>query len=216
MPKLKQLSLNSFNEIEFGFLSGLPQIESLSLSNVRLNKRGVDAINQLGNLKRLTLSVTAFDDERLGWIGQLDVDLNLTLQNSPKITDEGLKHLVGSRLQSLSIIQTSITDRGLIHIGNIKALQTLMIYGSPVTDAGIEHLRELKSLRFLMLYKTKVTEEGLARIKEAIPNLMHAKLGAIGRPRRVRNRTRMGTPSQFTYQGPWGRTRSFRWSLAAC
>jgi hypothetical protein len=203
---LKRLALNSFDENALGFLLDVTQIDSLTLSNVQLSQYGVGVINQLKNLKRLALTVNAFDDERLRWFGQLKSDLSLTVMNSPKITDEGWRHLAAAPLRSLSIIHNSITDRGLFHIGKIKSLQTLTIYRSPISDAGIKHLQELKSLRYLMLQDTKVTEEGMARLKGLLPSLRTARLGAIGRPRprpgRIRPHMQEQQPIRLTVTAP--------------
>ena len=59
-----------------------------------------------------------------------------------KVTDAGLVHLKGlTKLQSLSLISTKVTDAGLVHLKGLTKLQSLNLSFSKVTDAGVKDLQ---------------------------------------------------------------------------
>jgi hypothetical protein len=174
---LRTLSLHApADESQLEFLTEVRQIESLYLSETQWSRQVTEVINQLANLKRLSLSVTDTDDRQLHWIAQIEIPLSLSVMRSPQVTVEGWKELSDAKLRGLTVMSTSIDDSGLAHLGQIVSLESLAIYEAPVTDAGLAHLEELKSLRSLRLHKSKVTEEGVARLRKTLPRLLRASV----------------------------------------
>jgi internalin A len=75
-----------------------------------------------------------------------DLDLRGT-----KVTDEGLKSLAAlTKLQTLHLNDlTGVTDKGLGHLGGLKALTRLDLRGTKVTDGGKADLKKaLPTVKF--------------------------------------------------------------------
>lgn len=87
------------------------------------------------------------------------------------ISDRGLKHLRGlPSLTSLNLDGTSVTDQGLAQLPNLKELSDLNLAHTAITDAGIEHIVELTQLRTLDVSSTRLSEQELMRLQAALPN----------------------------------------------
>jgi hypothetical protein len=67
-------------------------------------------------------------------------------------------------LQWLELVDSGITDAGMIHLAHLPELKTLYLNNIRVGDEGIAHLAPLKELRVLHLGKTQVTSGALATI----------------------------------------------------
>ena len=167
---LRTLSLpSSADEADLWFLTQLPQLDSLHLSDLPLGHQGVATLNQLDHLRRLHLTTSHADDEDLRWIGKLEVPLHLTSFGAT-VTTAGLKHLGGSWLRGLSI-RGPISDDGLAVVERMTRLESLSVVQAPISDAGLERLRQIKTLRFLSLHATRVTKDGIARLQRSHPKL---------------------------------------------
>jgi len=58
----------------------------------------------------------------------------------------------------------------LEHIEGLIGLTELNLIQTEVTDAGLVHLRRLTGLRTLALDGTQVTDEGIKEFQQALPN----------------------------------------------
>ncbi|HEV3436751.1 MAG TPA: sigma-70 family RNA polymerase sigma factor, partial [Gemmata sp.] len=95
---------------------------------------------------------------------------NLSLANT-SIGDAGLKHLAGLKsLESLYLPNTKVGDAGLAHLKGMTGLVNLYLDETKVTDAGLERLSGMRGLSVLYLRHTQITDAGLKHIK-AMPNL---------------------------------------------
>ncbi len=81
----------------------------------------------------------------------------------------GLKHL-----DSLILIESLLTDRGLQSLSQLKTLRTLAVQGV-FTDDGIQRLSTLPHLQFLTLNSDHVTDAGLEKLRKASPALTSAR-----------------------------------------
>jgi hypothetical protein len=121
----------------------------LMLNNCPITDRGLAALEGKHNLRWLELRMT-------------------------KITDEGIKHLRGMDLESLDLSTTNIDDAGLANLGEISFpnLRTLALeHLRNVSDDGISHLSNFKALEFLLVTGTKVTPTGIRHLKGKLPQL---------------------------------------------
>ena len=117
----------------------------------------------------------AFGDAELKELGGLTRLESLRLHNT-QVTDAGLRELRGlTRLESLQLSNTQVTDAGLKHLRGRTSLWKLNLAGTQVTDAGLEHLRGLTSLWKLNLAGTQVTDAGLEHLK-GMTNLWNLNL----------------------------------------
>jgi hypothetical protein len=67
-----------------------------------------------------------------------------------------------TRVRSLVLDGTRITDAGLHHLRGMADLETLSLGGTNVTDAGAQTLGDLRSLQSLDLRRTKITNSAMA------------------------------------------------------
>lgn len=117
-------------------------------------------------LMRITY-VSGIDEpvELLSELGSLTRLETLVLRNT-SVTDAELKHLKGlAFLRVLDLTNTPATDAGLAHFKGLTSLQNLDLENTQVTDAGLEHLKGLTNLGSLDLFGTQVTGPGLANLK---------------------------------------------------
>ena len=78
--------------------------------------------------------------------------------------------MVESGGSELDLINTQVTDAGLVHLSGLTSLRELYLGDTQITDAGLAHLRGLTSLRELDLINTQVTDAGVASLEQALPN----------------------------------------------
>ena len=137
---------SGFDDDKATCLTGLPDLELLTLDLTQISDHGLRYIEELTSLRILSLS-----------------DL--------EITDAGLEHLEGLiRLKDLDLSRTPITDAGLVHLRGLENLRTLVLNRTQVSDAGLEYLEGMIGLKKLCLDGTQVTPEGVERLQEALPN----------------------------------------------
>lgn len=135
------------------------------------------------------------------------------LPSGCKATDQDLLHLkVFPRLRNLDLAWSSITDSGVVYVGELRELQVLGLWCTNVGDNGVAHLRALGNLRALRISHTKVTNSGLVHLK-SLPNLESITIGetavddngllSLAECRRLREVDLTGPESsrQFTPQG---------------
>jgi Leucine-rich repeat (LRR) protein len=70
-----------------------------------------------------------------------------------------------TRLQSLNLHDSSITDLGLVHLKGLTNLSVVLLYRTQVSDAGLVHLKGLTNLSYLSLDGTQVSDAGLVHVK---------------------------------------------------
>ena len=82
-----------------------------------------------------------------------------------KISDAGVVHLSELRaLQRLTFFGAKLTDEALHHLSGLRGLTRLNLECKKVTDAGMIHIRGLTNLEFLNLRETKVSDIGLREL----------------------------------------------------
>ena len=103
-------------------------------------------------------------------IGTLKGLKELNLAGS-QIMDFDLVNLRGMKdLKQLNLYQCYlITDAGLVHLKEMKAMEGLYLWNIQITDAGLVHLKEMKSLKSLILGGNQVTDAGKRYLKSFLP-----------------------------------------------
>jgi Leucine-rich repeat (LRR) protein len=74
-----------------------------------------------------------------------------------------------TKLQSLNLSETKITDVGLEYLNVFTKLQSLDLWHTNVTDAGLERLKGMVALQDLYLTGTRVTDAGVKKLQQALP-----------------------------------------------
>ena len=146
--------------------------ESEAIKNVENAGGRVHKISAADNSLELSfyLSSKPITNEQLKGVNAIGEVIWVNLAGT-KVTDEGLKHLVGMPIKKLHLERTKIGDEGLKHVAELKDLKYLNVYDTKVSDAGLEYLKELKNLEKLFVWKSAVTEAGIKKLNESLPDL---------------------------------------------
>ena len=110
------------------------------------------SLSGLTNLEWLSLSGPGIGDDGVKYLAPLINMENLSIGGSPNLTDKALKYLAGMReLRILDIHDTRISEAGLVHLYPLKALDTIRIKTTlPISRPAIVRLKaELPGLRTL-------------------------------------------------------------------
>jgi hypothetical protein len=125
---------DTFRDSDLACLSGLTNIENLSLTGPGIGNDGFKHLASLTKLKHFQIT------------GSVD------------LTDDGLQYLAGMRrLDSLTIHNSRITNRGFIHLYLLKTLHIIRIKSElPISSSAIARLRtELPHLQAIDISQTK-------------------------------------------------------------
>jgi Leucine-rich repeat (LRR) protein len=76
-----------------------------------------------------------------------------------------------TKLESLSLNNTLVSDAGLAHLQVLTQLRNLYLGNTQVSDTGLQHLEGLTQLENLYLSNTQVSDAGLDGLQKALPNL---------------------------------------------
>ena len=166
-------------------LTGLTQLEWLTLGGTKVTDAGLEHLRALTQLQELALEDTKITDAGLEHLKGM-TQLQTLYPNGTKVEDAGLEHLKGmTQLQTLYLNDTNANDAGVVRLEGLTQLKILGLRSTRVTDAGLEHFRGLRQLRFLNLDRTKVTNEGVNRLQRALPKCSidrHPPTGVPARP----------------------------------
>ncbi|MFH1718179.1 MAG: M56 family metallopeptidase [Planctomycetota bacterium] len=119
---------DAFRDSDLACLSGLTNLESLSIWGNGIGDAGLEHLAPLTRLKYLQIS------------------------GGPNLTDDGLKHLAGMRrLDSLTIGDSRITGEGFAHLYPLKTIHIIFLTSAvPISENALAHLRtELPHLQSL-------------------------------------------------------------------
>ena len=126
--------------------------------------QGRPLVYEKGHPVSVVLGNEDFTDNDMEVLTKLDRLKRLTILES-QITDAGLVHLEGlANLKSLTIGSTKITDAGLVHLKGLKNLTRLQLYCNQVSDAGLVHLKGLK-LWVFGLDSDQISGSGLKELR---------------------------------------------------
>jgi len=123
-------------------------LETLVLSyNTLLTDRGLAALADLKDLRRLELAGTGVTDALADQIGKYE------------------------QLTRLDLSGTKVSDAMLSPLANHKHLERLYLHSTRVTDGGIGGLSQVRTLKQLDVGQTPVTQSAADQLIQAIPGL---------------------------------------------
>ena len=115
-----QVMLNNsgISDVGLEHLTGLTQLQTLSLQDTKVSDAGLEHLKGLTQLQELGLEAT-------------------------KVSDSGLEHLKGlTQLQRLDVGYTKVSDAGLDYLKGLTQLQVLWLHGTNVSDKGVKKLQQ--------------------------------------------------------------------------
>jgi hypothetical protein len=124
-------------DADLAYLTDLPYLTFLDLSQTQIGDAGLMHLSRLSNLHSLTLTHTCVTDAGLVRIGAL------------------------SCLEQMNLSYTHVTDAGMLHISSLRALRVLDLDGTRVTDAGLASLSGMAQLRLVRARGTAITDAGV-------------------------------------------------------
>lgn len=130
-------------------LKELPNLRRLILSKSDLTPARVTAIGQCKELRDLRLPESGLTDAELVALKKLTLLELLDVSDNSRVTDKGLATIkTFDRLRALHLVKTSITDKGLIELKGLDGLRTLYVGATKVTaDAADKFADEMPNLR---------------------------------------------------------------------
>ncbi|XP_053569228.1 uncharacterized protein LOC128659681 [Bombina bombina] len=173
-PNLKVLSIKHNQITDVSSLCGLQCLNSLHLDSTRLTEESLVAVTSLSTLSVLTLSgvQSLNSDHVLRLLSGMSLK-RLLLPGRHTLSDSGLALICGLNcLLELDLTDhTQITDHGVRFISELTRLCTLSLCNTSVSDSGLYHLRGLRFLEELSLDRTKVTSRGVSQCIRCLPHL---------------------------------------------
>jgi hypothetical protein len=145
---------------DFKLLADLPKLKEVSVDGPRTNDE-LAAIVRLPDLK-LYYSAATLEVEQLRSVPQLT---SLTLHDTSNIDDvlSGVPQL--PRLQTLQLLRTNVTSRGIAEVAKLTQLRQFHCYGTGfVDDAALEQLKNLTSLESLHIRNSAIPDAGLMHL----------------------------------------------------
>jgi Leucine-rich repeat (LRR) protein len=169
--KLRVLAIGGNNVTDEGMKAlRTTNVAELSVTSTGITNATLDSLLEMKDLKRLLLTgtngMTADAIKKVAKLPKLN-DLGLA---GDWVTDDGLAHLRGTRIQALSLWPAAprVTNAGVKHLREIKTLREIGLQGAAVTDECIPDLLAIKPAT-LHLNGTKVSNAGLLRLKAELP-----------------------------------------------
>lgn len=120
-----------------------------------LNEKSVKLIGKMTRLEELKLSRSTIQDDWLVYLTKLPLK-TLSLQGT-LVTDKAVPYILQmKKLNSLSIGDTELTDKGLKELSSSKSITHLKInLGRRITNDGIKYIGEMTQLEQLELPSSK-------------------------------------------------------------
>jgi len=149
-------------------------IEGLSLVDEReLTPISLDCISSLDNLESLGISsLPGLTAESLcSTICQLKRLQFIRLYYPPPLSDECFECFSRNvDLETLLLMDTNISDQGLMHIANCKNLEILVLRGGQFSIEGLKSLTGLQQLKHLKVAGVSISEPDIESLQKALPN----------------------------------------------
>ncbi|MBL7042789.1 MAG: hypothetical protein ISR77_29400 [Pirellulaceae bacterium] len=137
----------------------------------------VSLLRQLDKLRGLALHALPIDDGNLEDICQIRTIRRLSLcrhqsftLHGPTISDGGVVH-VGNleELTALYLDDTRVTDRGLTALTSLKSLRELYVSGLRLTDASVPILASFNSLKLLDVRRNDLSTDAAEKLASMLP-----------------------------------------------
>jgi hypothetical protein len=166
-PKEVHVSLisedSNVTDSDLEYLKYADKLEAVYLRGAKVTDDGLKYLKPLDNLMCLQICDVDITDEGLKHLSELKKLQTLDLYNT-RVNGSGLVHLNPSRLKSLTLDGSIISDVGWKIIHNLNQLEKLDIGYSGATDAKLEFLGGMHSLRWLDISGNQITDLCLNRI----------------------------------------------------
>lgn len=154
-------------------LSRLPQVEDLTLYQVKAEDVDLRPLRQMAELKHLTIDGCHDLSYLLRQFDGFDQLNTLDFERCQGFSSDDLKELKSLRLlNAITFTECSpIKELGLVALSQIKSLTTVVFNQcpGPINDQGIEALANLTSLKELNVVGTRISPDQQESLKRRLP-----------------------------------------------
>ena len=163
----------------------LPNLHNLYLSWTRVTPAGLQGmLIRSPHLFEVGLdsAVEPFGDADFSFLSDCRNDNTSFDLRRSGITDGSLKSIgeVAEFPGAITLDENPIHDEGVRHLRHMTKLRSLSLPGTDITDASIPALSEITALTVLKVQRTKLTEAGIQRLHAALPNCrIHSDFGTF-------------------------------------
>jgi hypothetical protein len=153
-------------------LADISQLQSVSLVITSVTTAGLSPLRKLHNLKAFEIYLSpAIDDQVFTYLEPHKPQLEMLSFYQSSLTDAGLVHIGDMRrLRWLALENAQVTDAGLAHLAELTELEELRLPGTKITDAGLHHISRLPKLKWLYLVGNNISKQGLEELAK-LPKL---------------------------------------------
>jgi thiol-disulfide isomerase/thioredoxin/Leucine-rich repeat (LRR) protein len=189
---------------ELAAMANLPNVEWLQLADTHVSGDGLKSLTGMPKLRILQIDFGDRHEQpeglkpslrQVAWLGQItalrvrgwgldDSDLkditgmsNLEeLELDWPVDDQGALYIAGLRhLKRLDLRSSVLTDVGMKHLSNLRALTFLNLSGH-FSDRGLESLTKLKSLWGMQVHSPYITKAGIQELEQQLPALQYCNV----------------------------------------
>ena len=135
---------------------------------VQITSKGIEAIRLMPELQDINLERTAFDNDAIGFLRETPKLKRIRLART-SLGDSAMTSLKDeTQLELLDMAHVSgnegVTDVGLLQLSGLTKMRSLRIWGSQITDEGLKAVKDMKDLRVLSVEDAYVVGPGLEYI----------------------------------------------------
>ena len=145
-------------------------LKVLDLSSTSITDHASTNLSRLVGLTELSLADTEFSDRGLARLEGLEKLESLDLAGLA-ITANGLTAALPrfTALRHVNLAETWIVNADLRVLGTVKNLDSLSLRDTVISDRGVPAILALKSLKKLWIERTRISEMGLQKLKKGLP-----------------------------------------------
>ena len=154
----------------------LPQAPVLDEKvRIEIMKLGINVINMAQNENmldlRCILNKQAWNDEKTKALIKIKDQAYILDLSGTSITNKSLEVIAQLKaLNTLLLQNNALTDENIQALKGLENLQYLNLYNTQVSDKSIEVLSGLKNLKKLYLWQSKVTDKGIEQLQKNLPD----------------------------------------------
>lgn len=159
LPNLGVLNLDStpITGRALETISGFPKIYSLTLTGTDIDAAGLAALQGLPSLNSLHMvRVKSFTPDMMSALAAHPGIATLSLSSNP--IGASIRDLAGSKVQSLSILTSGVSDEDGVGLAELSELVNFSANGNPIGDKTIAAIAGLPRLNLLQNPGTAVTD----------------------------------------------------------
>jgi hypothetical protein len=166
-----------FDDTDLHLLHDLPSLQWLQLYETKVTGSGFAKMPLFRSLEQFTSRRSPLTDQGLSHLCGSALR-SITIDDAP-VTDGGIASLPASTLQEVQIYGVAITDKAMEHLATCQNLKLLFLHNVPVTDRGIAHLSALRRLCNIRLWNVPITDQALLTFADH-SSLLELKLRNVG------------------------------------